>query len=89
MSLQDFVLTQVNVNQFAERCKVGTQRTKKFNTIKESTKIFNLHISYNKKFQDDINFCTAVKNIYNVAKLCRVRDLYLEVKITTFKSLNI
>ena len=69
--------------------KVGTQRTKKFNTIKESTKIFNLHISYNKKFQDDINFCTAVKNIYNVAKLCRMRDLYLEVKITTFKSLNI
>ena len=36
---------------------------------KENIKILAVHISYNKKLLDDINFCTAVKNICNVIKL--------------------
>ena len=50
---------------------------------KESIKILGVHMSYNKKLQDDINFYTAVKNICNVIKLT------LEGKITTFNSLAI
>ena len=33
---------------------------------KESIKILGVHISYNKKLQDDLNFCTAIKNIFDV-----------------------
>ena len=50
---------------------------------KESIKILGVHMSCNKKLQDDINFYTAVKNICNVIKLS------LEGKITTFNSLAI
>ena len=50
---------------------------------KASIKILGVHMSYNKKLQDDINFYTAVKNICNVIKLT------LEGKITTFNSLAI
>ena len=50
---------------------------------KKSIKILGVHMSYNKKLQDDINFYTAVKNICNVIKLT------LEGKITTFNSLAI
>ena len=50
---------------------------------KESIKILGVHMSYNKKLQDDINFYTAVKIICNVIKLT------LEGKITTFNSLAI
>ena len=54
---------------------------------KESIKILVVHISYNKKLQDDINFCMTVKNICNVIKLWCMRHLSLECKITIFKSL--
>ena len=50
---------------------------------KESIKILGVHMSYNKKLQDDINFYAAAKNICNVIKLT------LEAKITTFNSLAI
>ena len=50
---------------------------------KESIKILGVHMSCNKKLQDDINFYTAVKNICNVIKLS------LEGKTTTFNSLAI
>ena len=50
---------------------------------KESIKILDVHMSYNKKLQDDINFYTAVKNIFNMITLS------LEGKITTFNSLAI
>ena len=36
---------------------------------KESIKILGVHISYNKKLQDDTNFCMTVKNVCNVIKL--------------------
>ena len=59
---------------------------KNLDLTKESIKILAVHISYNKKLQDDINFCTTVKNICNVIKLRRMRHLSLEGKTTIFKS---
>ena len=60
---------------------------KSLDLTKESIKLLGVHISHNKKFQDDINFCTTVKNICNVIKLWRMRHLSLKGKITIFKSL--
>ena len=54
---------------------------------KESIKILRVHISYNKKLQDDINVCMTVKNICNVIKLWHMRHLSLEGKTTIFRSL--
>ena len=48
-----------------------------------------VHISYNKKIQDDLNFTKTIKNLCNVIKLWRMRKLSLEGKITIFKSLAI
>ena len=62
---------------------------KSLDLTKESIKFLSVHITYNEKLQDDINFHTAVKNICNVIKLWRMRHLSLEGKITTFKSLAI
>ena len=56
---------------------------------KESIKILGVHISYNRKLQNDINFCTAVKNICNLMKLWCISHLSLEDKTTTFKSFAI
>ena len=55
---------------------------------KESIKILVVHISYNKKLYDDINFCMTVKNICNVIKLWRMRHLSLEGKTTLHKKCN-
>ena len=55
---------------------------------KECIKILGVHISYNRKFQDDKIFCDTVKNISNVIKLWCMRHLSLEGKII-FKSLAI
>ena len=62
---------------------------KALDLTKGCIKILGIHISYNKKFQDNINFCAAVKNIGNVIKLQHMRPLTLEDKITIFKSLAI
>ena len=35
----------------------------------ESIKILGVHISYNKKIQDDLNFTETIKNLCNVIKL--------------------
>ena len=43
-------------------------RLKNLDLTKKSIKILGVHIFYNKKLQDDINFCQAVKNICNVIK---------------------
>ena len=43
---------------------------------KESIKILGVHISYNKKLQDDNNFCMTVKNICDVKKY-GAWDIYL------------
>ena len=57
---------------------------KSLDFTKESIKILGVHIFYNKKLQDDVNFRTAVKDICNMIKLWRMRHLSLEGKITTF-----
>ena len=62
---------------------------KSLDLTKESIKILGVHISYDEKLQDDLNFCTAIKNVCNVIKLWRTRHLSLEGKIITFKSLVI
>ena len=72
---------------FAERCKVALCELKSFDLTKESIKILGVHISYNKKLQDDINFWMTVENIYNVIKLWHMSHLSLEGNITISKSL--
>ena len=69
--------------------KVALCGLKSLDLTKESVKILGVHISYNKKLQDDINVCTVVKNICNMIKYWRMRHLSLEGKITIFKSLAI
>ena len=69
--------------------KVAQGGLKGLDLIKESIKILGVHISYNKKLQNDINFCITVKNICNVIKLWCMRYLFLEGKITIFKSLTL
>ena len=69
--------------------KVALCWLKSLDLTKENLKILGVHISYNKKLQDDIHFCSTVKNIYNLIKLSYMRHLSLEGKITTFKSLAI
>ena len=71
--------------RFAERCKGGT--LKSLNLTKESIEIVGVHISCNKKLQDDINFCTTVTNICKVIRLWRMRHLSREGKITISESL--
>ena len=57
-------------------------RLKSLDLTKESIKIIGVQISYNKKLQDDINFCSGVKNNCNVIKLWHMRHLSPEGKIT-------
>ena len=56
---------------------------------KESVKILGLHISYDKKIQDDLNFTRTIKNLCIVIKLWGMRKVTLDGKITIFKSLAI
>ena len=62
---------------------------KSVNLTKESIKILCMHLSYNEKLQNELNFCTTIKNICNVIKLWRMRYLPLEGKIAIFKSLAV
>ena len=62
---------------------------KSVNLTKESIKILCVHLSYNEKLQNELNFCTTIKNICNVIKLWQMRYLPLEGKITIFKSLAV
>ena len=77
-----------NWYRFAEKCKGGTLWTKKLDLSKESIKILGVHISYNKKPQDDTNFSKTFKNICNVIKLWCMRHLSLEGKTTLHKKCN-
>ena len=67
--------------------KVALCGLKSLDFTKEGIKILGVHISYNKKLQDDINFCTTMENICKVIKLWRMRHVSLEGKITILKSL--
>ena len=57
--------------------KVALCGLKSLDLTKESVEILGVHISYNKKLQDDINVCTVVKNICNMIKYWRMRHLSL------------
>ena len=61
---------------------------KNITLTKESIKILRIHSSYNKKIEDDLNFCKTIKNVCNVIKLQSVK-LSLKGKISIFKSLAI
>ena len=39
---------------------------KNINLTKESIKMLGVHISYNKKIEDDLNFTKTIKNLCNV-----------------------
>ena len=74
------VLKRVNVALCGMKC---------LDLTKGCTKVLGVHISYNRKLQDDKNVCDTVKNLSNVIKLWRMKHLSLEGKITIFKSLAI
>ena len=42
---------------------------KNSNPTKESAKNVDVHISYDQKIQDDLNFTKTIKNLCNVVKL--------------------
>ena len=69
--------------------KVALCGLKSLDLTKQSVKILSVHISYNKKLQDDINFCIVVKNICNMIKYWCMKHLSIQGKITIFKSLAI
>ena len=52
-------------------------------------KILGIHFSYNKKIENEENFIKLIKKIENVLKIWRIRNLTVQVKITTFKTLPI
>ena len=58
------------------------------NLTKDIT-ILGVHLPYNEKLQNELNFCTMIRNICNVIKLWLMRHLSLEEKMTIFKSLAI
>ena len=60
----------------------------KNNLTKESIITLGVHISYNEKIQDDLNFTKTIKNLYNLMQLWRMRKLTLEGKITIFSNNN-
>ena len=62
---------------------------KSLDVNKECIKVSGVHISYNKKLQDNNNFCDTVKNIFSIIRLCRMRQLSLEGKAIIFKSLTV
>ena len=59
------------------------------NLTRESIKILGVHVSYEEKVQDDLNFCKFIKNLCNVIVPWRIRRLSLENKIAIFKSLTV
>ena len=68
---------------------MALSRLKSVNLTKESIKILGVHLSYNEKLQNELDFYTTIKNICNVIKLWRMRHLSLEGKIIfkSFKSI--
>ena len=51
-----------------------------------SIKILGVHILYNKRIQDNMDFQVVIKNITCVLKVWLMRNLSLVGKITVFKS---
>ena len=62
---------------------------KNVDLTKETINILGVHISHDKKLQDDLNVRHSIKNIVNVIILWGMKKLTLEGKLTIFKSLPI
>ena len=52
-----------------DKCEIAgigaLKNVKNINLTKESIKILDVHIFYNKKIQDDLNFAKSIKNLCN------------------------
>ena len=72
-----------------ESVNVALCGMKSLDVNKECIKVSGVHISYNKKLQDNNNFCDTVKNVFNIIRLWRMRQLSLEGKAIIFKSLAV
>ena len=59
------------------------------NLNNETVKILGVHFSYNKKLERDKNFSEHILKIENILKLCHMRQLTLEGRITVFTSIAI
>ena len=55
----------------------------------DTLKILGTHFSYKEKLKEERNFYTTVTNIQRVLKIWKMRNLTLEEKIVTFKTLVI
>ena len=56
-------------NRNSGTVNVAPRDMKNINLTKECIKILGLHISYNKKIQEDLNFSKTIKNLRNIIKL--------------------
>ena len=59
------------------------------NLNNETVKILGVHFSYNKKLERDKNFSEHILKIESILKLCHMRQLTLEGRITVFTSIAI
>ena len=62
---------------------------KSINLKYDFIKILGVCYSYNKEVENEKNFMNHIKQIQNILKTWRMRDLSLEGKVTIFKSLAI
>lgn len=62
---------------------------KSINLKYDFIKILGVCYSYNKEVENEKNFMNHIKQIQNILKTWRTRDLSLEGKVTIFKSLAI
>ena len=52
-------------------------------------KILGIYFYYNKKLEQEKNFCNHIVKIQNILKLWKLRNLSIEGRIVVFKSLAI
>ena len=76
-------------NRSSEKCNVVLCGMNNINLTKESIKNLGVHISYNMKIHNDLNFCKTIKILCYIITLWRMSKLFLEGEITMFKSLAI
>ena len=55
--------------------------------VLDTIKILGTQFSYNEKLKEERNLCLIIVNIQRVLKLWKLRNLTLEGKILTFKTL--
>ena len=64
----DYALTLAGIGVL-KNVNVTLCGMKNISLAKESIKMLGVHISYNKKIQDDLNFTKTSKNLCNIIKL--------------------